>query len=260
MLDLQKEPTKVAIAGDWHGSAGWARHAIEYAKDHGADAMVHVGDFGYWLHAKKQGSDAWEYLKRVSTAVKKAELPFVWLPGNHEHWPELPGKGRGELPSLINGNLVFLPIGYRWSWWGKRFMAVGGAFSIDRFLRTEGKGWWPEECLTGEDVAYACRGQERMDVIFSHDCPSGVNIPGIGPDSKPRGGAEHWPPAMLLQAADHRLKMRDIWAAHKPQVYYHGHYHVYHETFYGPTIFRGLDCDGGKMSENVVFLEPGDLK
>ncbi|ACH62222.1 hypothetical protein MYRNA_255 [Mycobacterium phage Myrna] len=259
-MSLMYEPDKVAIAGDWHGNPAWARHAIEYAKDNGADAMIQVGDFGFWVRANERGSDAWEYLQRVSAAVKKTELPFFWLPGNHEWWPHLPGNaGRGDKPSLVNGNLIYLPLGYRWSWWGKRFMAVGGAFSIDRFMRTEGKGWWPEEILTDEDVNWACHQPHGMDVILSHDCPKGVSIPGIGPDSKPRGGASIWPPQMLLQAEDHRRKMKDIWDKHHPQRWYHGHYHVLYESWYGPTRFFGLDQDGTSTAKNVLFLEPGDL-
>lgn len=256
-MSLMYEPTKLAIAGDWHGNPGWARHAIEYAKDNGADAMIQVGDFGFW---RPEDPDSAEYLKRVSTAVKKHEMPFFWLPGNHEYWPGLPELGRGKRPSLINGNLIFLPIGYRWEWWGKRFMAVGGAFSIDRFLRTEGKGWWPEEVLTDEDVNWCCHQPHGMDVIFSHDCPTGIDIPGIGPDSKPRGGAQHWPPLMLEQAGQHRRMMKSIWDKHKPQRWYHGHFHVPHTTWYGPTIFEGLHMDGTTMGQNVSFLTPEDLK
>ncbi|QZE10565.1 metallophosphoesterase [Mycobacterium phage ScoobyDoobyDoo] len=255
------EPTKLAIAGDWHGNAGWARHAIEYAADNGADVMVHVGDFGYWVRATERGSDTWEYLERVSAAVSKTGIEFLWLPGNHEHWPMLPGlAGRGPSVEPVHGNLLYLPIGYRWEWWEKKFMAVGGAFSIDRFLRKEGLAWWPEEVLTDEDVTWCCHQPHGVDVIFSHDCPAGVDIPGIGPDSKPRGGKDIWPPAMLYGAADHRRKMKEIWDKHRPQRYFHGHYHVEHETWYGTTKFIGLDMDGTRMSANVKFLTAADLK
>lgn len=258
---MLNEPTKLAIVGDWHSNTHWAVSCFKWAKRNGADALLQVGDFGFW----RPGEDTQDHLDAISGASRQYELPCIWLPGNHEYWPGLPHDegllpGRGKRPSLINGNLIYLPPGYRWTWWGKRFMAVGGAFSIDRFLRTEGKGYWLEETLTEDDVNWACHQPHGMDVIFSHDCPKGVNIPGIGPDSKPRGGASHWPPLMLLQAEEHRQKMKDIWDKHHPQRWYHGHYHVDHETWYGPTRFRGLDMDGTSAERAMAFLTAEDLK
>lgn len=250
------EPTKIAAIGDWHGNTHWACQALKYAKQQGADVAVQVGDFGFW---RPDDPDTQPHLDAISEAAKDVGIEVIWLPGNHEYWPGLPELGRGKKPSLINGNLVFLPIGYRWSWWGKTFMAVGGAFSIDRFQRAEGRGYWLEETLTDEDVAYASREPHGIDVIFSHDCPKGVDIPGIGPDSKPRGGASLWPPNMLLQAEEHRERMKAIWDVHKPQRWYHGHYHCAHETWYGPTVFTGLDMDGTSADKNIAFLSASDL-
>jgi hypothetical protein len=251
------EPTKVAIAGDWHGNGGWAEQVIYRAHEEGADAMIQVGDFGFWT----PGISSEMYLDRVSDAVSDTGIVFHWLPGNHEYWPGLPGDaGRGTRPSLVNGNLIYLPIGYRWEWWGKKFMAVGGAFSIDRFMRSEGRSYWNEELLTDEDVTWCTHQPHGVDVMFAHDCPRGVSIPGIGPDSKPRGGASLWPDDMLHGAQQHRIKLREIWDAHKPQRFYHGHYHVDHLTYFGPTIFRGLDMDGTSYHGNVTYLTPADLE
>lgn len=252
------DPELLAIAGDWHGALGWSRAAMEYAKRKGATALLHVGDFGYWPaydeHTRSQTGGCY-FVEKVREAARELELPVFWLDGNHEnHDVLIPGQGDEWVRHL--------PRGHRWSWWGKQFMAVGGAFSIDRFMRKEGVSYWQGELLTDEQLEYAKRVPHGLDVIFSHDCPTGINIPGIGPDSKPRGGKEFWPPDMLAGAARHRKRVRQIWDTHHPQRWYHGHYHVDYEIWYGPTRFRGLDCDGarGGMSSNVTFLEASDLK
>lgn len=257
------EPTKLAIAGDWHGSGGWAAQAIWYAKKvKAADHLIQVGDFGYWL----PGSGRDRYLAQVQEAADDWGIDIWWLDGNHEYHPELVdlvARNGKDHPIPLPGydRIFYLPRGYRWSWWGKNFMALGGAFSIDRYLRTEGKGWWPEEVLTDEDVTWACHPPHGVDVIFAHDCPQGVSIPGIGPESKPRGGAEIWPPAMLHGAAQHRLKVRDVWDKHHPKFWYCGHYHVTApEIWYGPTVFTVLNRDGTTLGENVTFLTPEELR
>lgn len=253
MTERLLEPTKLAIAGDWHGNGRWAQQAIYRASDLGADAMIQVGDFGFWTHPSRK-----TYLDMVAKAVKETGIRLSWLPGNHEAWPELPEVGRGKRPALVR-NTVFLPIGYRWEWWGKKWMAVGGAYSIDRFMRKEGKSVWKEELLTDEDVEWCTHQPHGIDVILAHDCPSGVDIPGIGPDSKPRGGASIWPDDMLAGAAAHRKQLRAIVDKHKPKIFIHGHYHVPYYCDDGETIYRGLDMDATTFSDNVMFLNPEDI-
>lgn len=261
---MSNEPDRIAIAGDWHGNPAWARHAIEYAVDEGAEHIIHLGDFGYWSFANNRGSDTWQYLRRVNEALDKAGIDLWWLDGNHENHDDLAllrDKHGIDAPIQLPewDHIHYLPRGYRWEWWGKTFMALGGAWSIDRFLRKEGKGWWPGELITDDQLAYAKR-EPSVSVIFSHDCPQGVNIPGIGPDSKPRGGADLWPLDMLAGAARHRERLREVLDVHWPRVWYHGHYHVAHETWLRNTKFVGLDCDGCKqMRLNVDIMDRLDF-
>lgn len=251
---MGENPDKLAIAGDWHGNWAWATRAIKHASDNGADVIFHVGDFGFWTPC----DETEHYLYVVEQACQDYLVRLYWIDGNHEdHTRRDEFNDPAERPFT-----TYVPRGYRWNWWGKRFMGVGGAFSIDRFMRKEGVSWWPEELLTDEEVKYACRDDGTpVDVVFSHDCPKGVSIPGIGPDSKPRGGVDMWPPDMLIGAASHRGRMRVIWDCTHPKLWVHGHYHVPYQSWYGPTRFWGLDCDGapGGMDMNVTFITAEDL-
>ena len=64
---------------------------------------------------------------------------------------------------------------------------------------------------------------------------------------------------MMAEAAIHRRKLKDIWDKHRPQRFYHGHYHVAHHTYYGPTEFFGLDRDATTLARNIAFLTADDL-
>lgn len=249
------EPVKVLVVGDLHGNSVQAEQCCEYAARHGCDAIVQVGDFGFWV----PGDSSVTYLKRVEKAAREFGLIFYWLDGNHEDHSR-----RHEFDSKKRPRTRYLPRGHRWSWWGKRFMAVGGAVSVDKHFRTDGKSWWPEEVLSDAEVDYACRDDGTpVDVVFSHDCPRGVDIPGVGRDTK-SGVRGSWPQDILLEAEVHRTKLLKIWEATHPRMFIHGHYHIPYQQiecldYEHSTGFCGLGCDGDKMMNVAKVLKPEDL-
>ena len=152
-----------------------------------------------------------------------------------------------------------LPRGTRWSWWGKRFMALGGATSVDRHMRTENVSWWSGEELSEADIEHASRDDGTpVDVVFAHDCPTGVDIPGVGADwnTQVRG---FWPDSMLYVASLHRDKVRRVYDATSPGLWIHGHYHRVYERFMGSTRFLGLDMDATTLDKNTMTLDPEKL-
>jgi hypothetical protein len=138
-------------------------------------------------------------------------------------------------------------------------MAVGGAVSVDKHMRKAGVSWWPGEELTDGQVEYACRDDDTaVDVVFAHDCPVGVDIPGVGRDLK-HGNTNGWPWDVLLEAERHRRKLRRICDAVRPQLYFHGHYHVAYSEYLDGTMFAGLGCDGDRMFNLTKVLSPEDI-
>ncbi len=249
--DDMPEPDTLMVAGDWHGNASWAKLCFQHAYKSGVDAILHVGDFGFWVDS------AWtdEYLQAVEQAAQEWEIPIYWLCGNHEDHSR-----RAEFNDPDNRPMtIYLPRGHRWTWWGKRFMALGGAFSVDRFMRTKGVGWWPEEELSLAEVEYASRDDGTpVDVVVAHDCPTGVDIPGVGADfaTQVRG---NWPDHMLYGASIHRDKVRDVYDATRPKLWINGHYHRRYEKFYQGTRFLGLDMDTTSVGKNTIILTQEDL-
>jgi hypothetical protein len=136
-------------------------------------------------------------------------------------------------------------------------MSVGGAMSVDKRYRAEGLSWWPQEELTDADVEYAQR-DGAVDVIVSHDCPRGVNIPGVGPDTK--GGVRgDWPPDILAEAQQHRDKLATICRATTPEWLFHGHYHISYASNFDATSVIGLADDRGLIDDHTLVLHRSDL-
>lgn len=243
---MLENPDIVLAAGDWHGNAQWAEACFQYAYKSGADAILHVGDFGMWV----DGEWTDRYLARVERAAQEWGIFLYWVDGNHEDHSRTAEFNDPENRPMT----VHLPRGYRWTWWEKRFMALGGAFSVDRFMRTENVGWWAGEELSLADVEYASRDDGiPVDVVVAHDCPVGVDIPGIGADAATQVRGD-WPDHMLYGANMHRVKVRDVYDAVRPKLWLHGHYHRCYEKFFQGTQFLGLDCDATTIEKNTMIL------
>lgn len=251
VIKALQQPDVLMLAGDWHGYGDWAQKAIHHARKNGAKTILQLGDFGIW-----PGREGYKYLRFVDKTLEECDIDLLVVPGNHEDYEQLgiDHPGREPFTLRVESRTTFLPRGYRWEWWGQTWMALGGAFSVDDFKRVEGKSWWPGETLTDEQVEYAARPGD-VDVIVAHDCPSGVDIPGIGPNSK--GG--DWPIRSLNLSEQHRQKIRRVVDTVKPGLYFHGHYHCrYTSGTYlpGGDVMKvvGLDMDHTTLADNTYFL------
>ncbi len=170
---IAMSPQRLAFIGDWHGNWPWTQRAINYAYENSAEIILQMGDFAYFY-----GHDD-KYLDDLSEGLQDLGIPLMFVDGNHECFPDL-----YSYPILDNGLrmvrdfIYHIPRGYRWNWSGVDFMGVGGAYSVDRRWRKLNESWWLEETISDDDVAYASR-PGNVDVLVSHDCPSGVTIPGL---------------------------------------------------------------------------------
>jgi hypothetical protein len=264
------EPSRLMLAGDWHGGRHQAERAIEAAAKDGVDAIIHLGDFGYWPaweeHTSSQTGPC-AFSARVRGWAEEAGIPLYWLDGNHENHDALhPGQG--------NQWLRHLPRGHRWQWWGKTWMAIGGGVSVDKKFRTQGDDWFPEETLTPEQWEH-CMREGDVSIVVSHDCPSGVLIPGVHALQKqgktPEGDilpAPWFPIEQLHESEAHRGLLGDIADEKDPAYWFHGHYHTrYNGTRKNPkwvqggpvTSVHGLDEGGAGLQPNVVIITEKDL-
>lgn len=247
-MEILESPDVVLVAGDWHGNVPWMKLIFQYAFRSGADCILHAGDFGFWT----PGYDTDRYLNSVEREAQEWGIPLYWVDGNHEDHSRT-----AEFNDPTNRPMTtHLPRGTRWAWWDKTFMALGGAYSVDRFARSQGIGWWPEEELSEEQIKYASR-EGKVDVVVAHDCPTGVYIPGVGADLE----TQHrglWPDDMLYGASLHRNQVKRVWEATRPKMWIHGHYHRHYEMHHQGTHFVGLDCDSTTVKENAMILTAND--
>ncbi|GJO46057.1 hypothetical protein NJB1604_25500, partial [Mycobacterium marinum] len=155
------QPLRVAIAGDWHSDAKYAVGAIEHAAKREATVLIQLGDFGYNF------TD--EYLDSLEEALDRCGMVLGFVDGNHENFERLLGWPIDQDGlRYLRAHLVHLPRGFRWLWGQTRCLALGGAYSIDRFLRKRGRSWWEQELLTMRQANAAAAAGEA-DAMFCHD-------------------------------------------------------------------------------------------
>jgi hypothetical protein len=242
-------PARIAFAGDWHANTRWALGAVDHAARQGATVIVHVGDFGYDYEAS--------FVRRLDRALTSAGIQLLFVDGNHENFPVLlryPVRSHGL--RQVAGSIWHLPRGFRWTWGTTTLLALGGAHSVDRPWREPGRSWWSGETITDTDIAVAVSGGP-VDVLISHDCPAGVDIPGL------EETAHLWPADQIAAAEAHRRRLRTVVDEVRPRAIWHGHFHRRYtakaDLGYGPVVVQGLDCDGTTMARNVVVADLAQL-
>jgi len=168
---------KVLILGDVHGMWSDLNITIARALKQHPDIthMIQVGDFGYaWPGSDIQANGTgfckpFTFHKAYmdpSTIAKAEALPFYWIDGNHENHDQLE-KDQGAFQS----GMIYQPRGSVLRLTDYTVMFFGGASSIDKDHRIQGKSWWPQESITYRQVMEALDYQQTIDLVISHEFP-----------------------------------------------------------------------------------------
>lgn len=209
------------FAGDWHGSLYQAEAIVLAAAARNIDTIVQLGDFGLWT----KRTETFRFLKGLNNLLVKHNIRLYWVDGNHECFPHLYAFPIGDDGTRqIRSNIFHLPRGLRWTWHGVRFLALGGAYSVDKDMRVHGEEWWPQEHVTYGEIMKAKEGGE-VDVMIMHDSPAGVpNL--ITDDPMQQARAVQWFGQHNITAAGmHRQALALAYEEVNPGLILHGHYH-----------------------------------
>ena len=202
----------VLVVGDSHCNATWWRDVVVPAAIRVRPvAVVSGGDFGYWPgHSAGRA-----FLETVSAGAAESGTFVCFVDGNHEQHDAL--EQTGEMVE-VSDRVFHTSRGARWTWGRVRFGALGGAVSPDRDARVEGWDWFREEALTDGDVGRL--GDEPLDVLFTHDAPSWVDLAGI----------ELLDPSVVGDMRRNRQRVDRAVSSTAPELVVHGHWHVAHRT------------------------------
>lgn len=164
----------VYFSGDIHG---YPWDVKKFCKKHQLtqkDIIVLLGDVG----ANYYGDHRDDTMKE---ALAKLPPKILCIHGNHEMRP---WHVAGYRLTDWNGgkvwlqdrypNLLFAKDGEIFTLDGKKYIVIGGAYSVDKLYRlARGYGWWEDEQPSEEIKAYVEKqlSKNDIDVILSHTCP-----------------------------------------------------------------------------------------
>jgi len=114
--------------------------------------------------------------------LDKKNYVTLWIDGNHECHDELDSMPvsmwNGGKVHFIRDNVIHLMRGQVFNIDGKKIFTFGGADSIDKGHRIEGKSWWKREMPSNKEYEEGLDNLDKcgwkVDVVISHDCSQSV--------------------------------------------------------------------------------------
>jgi 3-oxoacid CoA-transferase subunit A len=166
----------IHLTGDTHGRFDRIEAFCQSRRTAPEDVLVILGDAGINYGGTKQDIPA-------KTRLARMPITLLCIHGNHERRPEtIPSYKEAEAfggavfrePDFPN--LLFARDGEIYDLGGRRCIAIGGAYSVDKYHRLRmGAKWWPDEqpSPATKSLVEARLEQEgwRMDVVLTHTCP-----------------------------------------------------------------------------------------
>ena len=177
----------IYFTGDIHG-VPWK--IIKFAKRTKLarnDTIVILGDVGvnYFLDERDES---------IKHLLNNVGIDILCIHGNHEirpsaiptyklqNWKKGKVWGEEKYP-----NLKFAKDGEIYHIEDRRYIAIGGAYSVDKYYRqARGLGWWDDEQPSDEIKAYVEKQLSKgtFEIILSHTCPykyepTDMFIPGL---------------------------------------------------------------------------------
>lgn len=178
----------ILFSGDFHANSQRELSKItkkeiiaRFGKELFAGIKYHVilGDGGFLWPGNERG-DKYNYL-----TLAFRPFPVLCVIGNHE-----PILGRTDLHEVDIGIgdtvyqineipfVAYLKRGKIYKMDNREFLVLGGALSIDKFLRTPDKNWWKQEYWSEEEkeaVLHLLDNRNTFDYVLSHTGPERIN-------------------------------------------------------------------------------------
>ena len=133
------------------------------------DYVIILGDFGLIWNGGNTDKYWQDWLGSKSFTT-------LWIDGNHENFDLIETYPvecwNGGNIQKINDSIIHLMRGQVYSIGGYKIFTMGGATSIDKQFRKEGKSWWPQEIPSDAELSEGLKNLAnvnwQVDYVLTH--------------------------------------------------------------------------------------------
>ena len=172
---------RVFIRGDTHGDFSWLPAWCEENHTTTDDALIILGDACIMYYEQENIRQ-----RMLKEFITYQPITLLCIRGNHEARPSNYSSTQFKVweddPIIPSGvyfepdypNILYIADGSTFSLNGKRCLAIGGAYSVDKEYRLLMKlRWFADEELTDEEMDDILDkiDHQSFDYVFTHTCP-----------------------------------------------------------------------------------------
>lgn len=211
----------IYVTGDTHGKFDRVLEFCKRKKTRKKDILIILGDTGinYYLGKKN---------KLIKEVLNRLPITLFCIHGNHEQRPntintyvEMEWRGGKVYVEKEYPSILFAKDGEIYNFDGKRAIAIGGAYSVDKFYRLANHYMWFEDEQPSEEIKRFVEQNLdlagwKVDYVLSHTVP-----------------LKYEPVEMFLPGIDQSTvdKSTEIWLGEieeklEYERWYCGHYHT----------------------------------
>lgn len=227
----------IYITGDTHGNFGRIYNFCMKFKTSVKDIMIILGDAGINYSGGLADKENKDYIASIP-------ITLFCIHGNHEQRPftipsykEINWHGGRVYMEKQYPNILFAKDGEIFDFGGLKTVVIGGAYSVDKFIRIIRRyNWWEDEQPSDEIKQYVEKqlndNNWKVDVVLSHTAPLKyepveVFLSGID-QSMVDKSTEEW-----LDRIENRLDYKK---------WYCGHYHTEKKIDKLEIMFENFDA------------------
>lgn len=174
-----RDTSRIFITGDTHGHIDISKLCASRWKEQNSltrnDVLIVTGDFGVpWTCGEST------YDQHILEWYSEKPYTIVFVDGNHDNEDAIKEYGIADFLGArchkIRENVFHVMRGEVLNVGGHKILCMGGAMSVDKYMRIPHVSWWPDEEASFREWqhCYDSLRSEKPDVIVSHDAPGTV--------------------------------------------------------------------------------------
>lgn len=177
---------RILITGDKHGDFSFLESFINLEKTDISDTLIILGDAGinYYVSSCDEKNNKYKLSKRAKktlTYLSTLPITLFCIQGNHEARPETIKEYKEKIwnEGIVYyqekaPNILFAKNGEIYNINQKKFLVIGGAYSVDKHYRLQNNyAWFDDEQLNENEKNMILNKIKNLNVdyVLTHTCP-----------------------------------------------------------------------------------------